>query len=791
LGKILSDPDTRLITIVGPGGMGKTRLSLATAEKALETSQFPDGIFFVDLVPLEEVGQIHLAVVEALQIQLSDGKVGTPQQQLLDFLGDKRMLFILDNFDHLLEGAQLVSEILQIAPGVKVLATSREHLHLRLERLFPIHGLEFPDWEAPEDAAEYTAAQLFLDSARRIQPDFELVEDDLAHLSRICRLVSGIPLALELAAGWVEMLPLVEIAAEIQRSLDFLETDMQDIPDRHRSMQAIFESTWERLGPSEREIMEKLSVFRSGFTREAAGQVAAPQEEISVTLRLLARLVSKSLLHVDPARVRYQIHKLLRKCTLERLEHTGELDDTRKAHADYFLELLYRREADIKGGQDQKAALDEIEADFANIQAAWEWTLTLGDLEMLDRSLEALFWFCRIRNRTIEGVELHLHAEAQFAPGLDRISNTIWRRIAARRISLDQFAWVGDFESKLNEIGGILAIARQEGELAEVAFALETFGWLQWDIDMAAAIQILEESQSIYHSLGDTFSALQVMGWISWLYLETGHLEKRVEIIRQQLEMARKSGDRLTAADAQGVIGFVSERDGRYSEAGAKYHQVLPVFREYGDRWHTCEYLIRLGELAFLKGDFSQARQMIADGQVLARQFNIRNPYIFALSTLSMLHNAEEQYERGLETCQELTVSLPREAILILRGMVYALCGLDDFVTAQVNLAKALEMTVSIEATGWKVQCLPAAALISNTEDQQERAAEMLALAYHHPAAATGWLDVFPLVTRLRARLEEELPTETFAAAWERGKTLDLDTTISNLLSEYQIDATE
>jgi DNA-binding SARP family transcriptional activator/predicted ATPase len=345
LDKMFTDQEVQLVTIVGPGGMGKTRLAIACAEGQLRSvtdskggsqplpSIHPhsDGVFFVDLAPLSDADHIVLAVSEALDIQFdgSGGETGTSRQQLLDYLEDKGVLLILDNFEHLLPGAELVSEMLQTAPGVQILVTSRERLGLRQEQLYLIPGLDFPDWETPDDAAKYPAVQLFLGAARRTRPDFGLVPDDLTHLTRICRKVGGMPLALELAAGWTELLPLVEIDAEIGRSLGFLETELQDVPDRHRSMRAIFDATWERLEPVERDFMQKLSVFRGGLNREAVKKMEIGQDESAVALRLLVRLVSKSLLQVNQSRNRYQVHELLRQYAQERLETSGEGDGTR------------------------------------------------------------------------------------------------------------------------------------------------------------------------------------------------------------------------------------------------------------------------------------------------------------------------------------------------------------------------------------------------------------------------------------------------------------------------------
>ncbi len=251
----------------------------------------------------------------------------TPEQQLFGYLRRKEMLLVLDNFEHLLDMAVLVSDLLQNAPDIKILITSRERLNLQEEWLFVLHGLSF------QEAAHSDAVQLFSQRAKQVQASFDL-EVELDEVLRICRLVEGMPLAMELAAAWVLQLSCAEIAAEIAAEIDFLTTRARNVPERQRSMRAVFDTSWERLSPQERDILQKASVFRGGFDRRAAEVVTG------ASLYTLSDLVSKSFLSVSK-NGRYAIHELLRQFAAEKLAEDGSLaQETRASHGRYFFDLI-------------------------------------------------------------------------------------------------------------------------------------------------------------------------------------------------------------------------------------------------------------------------------------------------------------------------------------------------------------------------------------------------------------------------------------------------------------------
>ena len=328
LQELFNQGATRLVTIVAPGGMGKTRLAIEIAHRHLH--DFPDGVWFVELAPIQAPEHIATAIIDTLALEFHGST--DVWQQLLRYLQDKTMMLLLDSYEHLLPAASLVTEILQAAPGLSVIITSQQRLSLNAETVCPIGGLALAAGEGKDETPTSEAIELFTRTARRLRPDLEWSSDDVQQVAWICQAVEGMPLAIVLAASWIEVLSLPEIAAEIVRSLDFLSAELADLPRRHWSIRAVFETTWQRLNAREQAIFMKLSIFRGGFTRDAAQAVAG------ANLLVLKSLVGRYLVNRN-SEGRYVIHELLRKYALEQLERGGRYDAAIRRHAKYYLAL--------------------------------------------------------------------------------------------------------------------------------------------------------------------------------------------------------------------------------------------------------------------------------------------------------------------------------------------------------------------------------------------------------------------------------------------------------------------
>jgi predicted ATPase/DNA-binding CsgD family transcriptional regulator len=510
LTRLLVEESSRLITLFAPGGMGKTRLALAAAEACLP--HFKDGVFFVSLAGFLSPDQLIPAIADAIGFQFTSGRE-TAQQQVLKFLHDKHLLLVLDNFEHLLEAASLLTNLLERAAHLHILVTSRERLNLNYETLYALGGMRYPETLDTKNALDYAAVQLFLECGQRIAGDN--VHSDIASIVHICQLIQGMPLAIELAAAWLVALSPKAIADEIAQGLDFLQTTMRNLPDRHRSVRAVFESTWQRLTVLEQQVFSKLSVFRGGFKREAAQVIGGADAS------LLMALTNKALITRSRSSDRYEIHELLRQFGEAHLQQAGNDVQTRDKHAAYFANFLTVR-LPILQSQQSWAVLDEIEQDFENIREAISRLLNapLGDDHVA--VIECLRQFFEAR--------VHV-AAAVHHPGLPYTSLRLYFEARAH-FSADAIAL---FRKALQQVhSDLVNVQVQEG----LGDALQVMG------DYQQARQVFQQAQQL---LPDVAFVLQAR--LLRKQALTFDAEKRLEQALQVLAETEETLKRSTSRD--------------------------------------------------------------------------------------------------------------------------------------------------------------------------------------------------------------------------------------------------
>lgn len=517
--RLLADESVRLITVSGPGGMGKTRLTLEAARLVLggrpdstsatlkQTSRinlpsFQHGVFFVPLAPLNAADVIVPTIAESINFAFYNAD--DPKTQLLNYLREKEMLLVMDNFEHLMDGANIVADILRAAPQVQILVSSRERLRLQGETILDLYGMRFPEYETPRELENYAAVKLFLQSARRAAPDFTLNEQTAPLVARIVRLVEGLPLGIELAAAWLEALSAQEIVQEMQRSFDFLETDLRDVPDRHRSIRSVFEYSWKLLTEAEKTAFGKLSVFRGGFTREAAQTVA------EVALRDLTTLVNKSLLRRSPEG-RYDVHELLRQYAAEHLRASPtEAEATHTRHSAYFMRLLAQCEKELYTSS-QKRILEALETDFDNIRSAWQWASDHALEDLLYEGIGTLSALYETLSMFKEGVETFgKAADLLLKRGAAEDDLTVWRL----RVYQGALAGrMGDYALNYQLAQQALNVFQHWDMRPEISYALNNLAY----VDMMrgrydSALEYGEQAMTMAVEVGDQWRVFMSMG---------------------------------------------------------------------------------------------------------------------------------------------------------------------------------------------------------------------------------------------------------------------------------------
>lgn len=554
---LLSDPDCRLLTLLGPGGIGKTRLAVEVISQT--DLNFTDGIYFVELQSVSSIDSIVQSIASVLGYEFhNDIDLRT---ELLNHLGDKHILIVLDNFEHLLHGHETVRAILDHTPHIKLLITSRERLKLHAEWIHEVAGLSYPTKESINNLETYEAPKLFAEHAYRIYHEFSL-NKEACSIVQICTLTEGLPLAVELAANWVRTLPCSEIATELQHHLDILETDLYDVPARHRSMRAVFDYSWKLLNEDERHIMMGISTFRGGFHRDAAEHIAG------ASLKILSSLVDKSLLRINQ-NGRYEIHELQHQYNAEQLNNLPDLkNQLHDRHCEYYLALMNRPELDFDADH-FSLTIHTIDADLDNIRIAWNWAIENRRIGDLINGMKGLYLYAQLRN---------WHVEVSQA-----------------------------FESAINSL-------RDDAQTTETQLAVALLLSLQAMIDIRLGRRQmvrrknLEESVSILRRLNARPELTLAVGGLGWDLLSTGELNTAEPLLEQAIVLAEETNNPQFLSFIMWQLGNLAVQRGQTEVAKNRYHQALEFGKAIRDHRAIIFSLSSLGDLAFEQGLYASAQ---------------------------------------------------------------------------------------------------------------------------------------------------------------------------------------
>ena len=680
LSQRLTERRYRLISLVGPGGIGKTRLALQAARA--EREAFRDGVFFVPLDGVQTAAEIPAAIAKALDITFRGSE--SPQAEIITILRDRQLLVVIDNLEHVIEGgAELLIDVIEAVPEVVLLTTSRERLNAQGEDLFRLHGLPYPDRATEPDAARYAAIRLFTDRAHRINKAFVLSEETLSHVVRICQLVEGLPLGLELAATWVRDVSVAQIAAALEKDFDLLETDLRDISPRHRNIATVFEHSWGLLTPTEQAILSQLAVFRGGFT------LAAAQSVTGTSPLVLTRLRYKSLLR-GSGDGRYMAHELLRQLALRKLEaQPAHVEQVRTRHSHYFLTLLQEKAKLLTGeAAAQTGAALRLEID--NIRQGWRWAVETSAVEQLRQSAAGLVAFFAHEGLGFEGAQLlqmavdmpHLQTEStsdvlpfllvkqltlldsintldEIMPYIKRIMalthpHPAWSLLEAETYliwsmsSLDQVSTPKQARTYLDQAFA-LAKAINDPEFEARLYCESGRNYL-YDGQFDKAVAVLEKALAIFEALGHLPGQALVYSRLAPAYAEAYNIGPALVCDRRALHLYTQVNNRAKLGDAHNNLAETYVLLGAYEQAKEHTLKSLEISQQQSRKMNEANtlslYALILDNLGQTEAAARQYRAAIASQKALKVSFSLR---------YSLLYWGDFQLRTGHLTEAEIT----------------------------------------------------------------------------------------------------------------------------------------
>ncbi len=678
----LATEEERLLTIIGLGGAGKTRLALHAARA--HTADFLEGVWFVPLASVPVGSSPATAIAAAVGCQLAG--TGRLEAQLLDYLDGKEMLLILDNMEHLLSRHNLIflADLLRRAPGVRLLVTSRERLNLGAERMLKVAGLRHAT------GGDSPAAQLFIERARRVHPDFDPAGQE-ATLVRLCRLMNGLPLALELAASWIRALNMAGIAAEIERGLGFLAADWPDLPERQRSLPAVFEYSWQLLSPQEQDAYAQLSVFRSGFTAEAARETA------DIPLRLLTGLADKSLLRWD-SDGRYRCHPLLHRFANAKLAATPDLlAAAKQAHARYYGRFARELSPAIFGGQ-VADALARARPELDNLRLAWETAVTnretavlndLADPFMQIFDLSGLYREALVMaQQAIAALDDHTDlAQADKALALGRA----YGLSAAFRFRLGAFEpAMRDGEAALRLIAPFCPHVAYGHTLAYLGAAAYGLG------NCPQAVAFWQKALSAYREANSTWGecAAQTNLAEAMLTLENTVAAKQYAAAAHALARQMDNVE-LTAVSLQ-ILSITAMQENDLAQAAVLGEEAVALHRQIGNQAHEANGLANLARIAAAQEAHDRALTYMQESVTTLRRLGNRLYLDYQLINLSRLALAAGEMALAETAVREALSRLPADGDS--RATLAALLALAQVRQAQERWRDALRLAAFVDS---------------------------------------------------------------------------------------------
>jgi predicted ATPase/class 3 adenylate cyclase len=735
--------EARLVSIIGPGGTGKSRLALQAGASLID--QFPEGVWFVELGSLKTVDEIPSAIANVLRFRIDTyASKLSPANQVVDYLSRRGLLLILDNFEHLLGGVDFLREILAGASRVRLLLTSRERLNIPEEWVLALEGLDYST-NGHKGNGRYSALELFVERARQSNPNYRLSPEERSYVNAICRLVGGSPLGIELAAPWTALLPSREILEELKKNMDFLTDTFRSMPEGHRSLRAVFDHSWGRMNEVEQRAFSNLSVFLGGFERAAAQYVA------DVNLPMLLNLVNKSLVGRSEGE-RFQMHPLLHQFAAEKRKEGPEQElIIREKHCHYYLDMLKKWHASRPGDTWQEA-LQKMLRENSNITEAIRWALVHWDEVEAGQALEIVgdfymaqgFTEARLANQS--QVQFLLESGARLEKGVPKqallltatIGRAIWGVILG---DLSEISVLQEYLSVLRDLDLKFTLG-----ICLYGLGINAVNNSEWQ----EAIQFFEEAYLLLKETRSQESTAGCLIWFGWAYLETGDHQSAKKCFEEAYRLSEEVGIGLLRPYALDKLALWADTTGNF-KLGMQYHQqALEILQKLEGQFGAQGYaLSRISLSAWGLGDYEKSLE-------------------YSLAGAEMFEKVGHRWGTAISQCR----------------IGFAEMSLENFDVAQQHFIKGLKMSKEYQYPGVALSILAGLGSLYARQGKLDEAVEMLTFTAEDPKTPNLYRSI---AMKSLEKLSAILGDEQFTAAQECGRMLELISLVDELITERAI----